>query len=227
MSIISDRFADRKAVFVCLKGGRGLAIRASDAIAAARALIGTPYAQLDCIGLIVRVIRTAPGGDAAYRTAGTNTLWRSLHDAPRYRDLTWRQEGIAGAAAGMLAFKRRAEDIHHVGLVTGEGTVIHSSSVSGRVVETALDGAWTLLGVHRLIDAQPRETGECLYTARVSTARDPLRIRKKPVNGRIIGRVPRGAMVRVLENDGSGWPRIDYEGVVGVACGAYLTQVDD
>lgn len=204
-----------------------MAISAQSAVATARTLLGTPYAQLDCIGLIVRVIRTAPGGNAAYRTAGTNTLWRSINDAPRYRDLTWRQEGTRGAAAGMLAFKRRAEDIHHVGLVTGEGTVIHSSSVHGRVVETALDGSWTLLGIHRHIDAEPAETGECLYTARVSTARDPLRIRKKPVNGRIIGRAPRGALVRVRENDGSGWPRIDYEGIVGFACGAYLTQVDD
>ena len=38
---------------------------------------------------------------------------------------------------------------------------------------------------------------------------------------------PRGALVRVLENDGNGWPRIDYEGVVGFACGDYLTRVDD
>lgn len=37
-------------------------IKAQDAIAAARALLGTPYAELDCIGLIVRVIRAAPGG---------------------------------------------------------------------------------------------------------------------------------------------------------------------
>ena len=42
-------------------------VKAQDAIAAARALIGTPYATLDCIGLIVRVIRTAPGGDPTYR----------------------------------------------------------------------------------------------------------------------------------------------------------------
>ena len=202
-------------------------IKATDAIAAARALIGTPYSELDCINLIKRVIRTAPGGEPGYTTAGTNTLWRSINDAPRYRDLIWRQEGIAGAAAGMLAFKRRAEDIHHIGLVPERGTVIHSSSEHGRVVETALDGAWTLLGVHRLIGAEPREAGECLYTARVSTARDPLRIRKKPVTGRIVGHAPRGALVRVLENDGSGWPRIDYEGIMGVACGAYLTQVDD
>lgn len=32
-------------------------IKAQDAIRAARSLIGTPYSELDCIGLIVRAIR--------------------------------------------------------------------------------------------------------------------------------------------------------------------------
>ena len=209
-----------------------MAIKASDAIAAARALLGTPYSGMDCIGLIKRVIRTAPGGEPGYTTAGTNTLWRSINSAPRYRDLTWRQACLRGARAGMLAFKRRAEDIHHVGLVTGDGTVIHSSSAWGRVVETPLDGEWTLLGIHRCIDVAPagpaqEADGAPLYTARVTTARDPLRIRETPVIGRVIGHVPRGAYVRVLEDDGSGWPRIEYEGSVGVACGEYLARVDD
>lgn len=209
-----------------------MAIRTSDAIAAARALIGTPYAQMDCINLIKRIIRTAPGGEPGYTTAGTNTLWRSINSAPRYRDLTWRQACLRGARAGMLAFKRRAEDIHHVGLVTDSGTVIHSSSAWGKVVETPLDSEWDLLGIHRCItaeqdDAAQEADGAPLYTARVTTARDPLRIRETPVIGRVIGHVPRGAYVRVLVDDGSGWPRIEYEGSVGVACGEYLARVDD
>ena len=207
-------------------------VKTMDAIRTARSLLGTPYSEIDCIGLIVRVIRTAPGGVGAYRTAGTNTLWKSAESSAKYRDLTWRQEGVAGAQAGMLAFKRRGTDVHHVGLVTGDGTVIHSSSAWGRVVETPLDGEWTLLGIHRCIDVAPagpeqEADGAPLYTARVTTARDPLRIRETPVIGRVIGHVPRGAYVRVLEDDGSGWPRIEYEGSVGVACGEYLARVDD
>ena len=207
-------------------------VKTMDAIRTARSLLGTPYSEIDCIGLIVRVIRTSPGGVGAYRTAGTNTLWRSAEASAKYCDLTWRQEGISGAQAGMLAFKRRGTDVHHVGLVTGDGMVIHSSSVWGRVVETPLDGEWTLLGIHRCIDVAPagpeqEADGAPLYTARVTTARDPLRIRETPVIGRVIGHVPRGAYVRVLEDDGSGWPRIEYEGSVGVACGEYLARVDD
>ena len=50
-------------------------VKAADAIQTARSLIGTPYSELDCINLIKRVIRTAPGGVPGYTTAGTNTLW--------------------------------------------------------------------------------------------------------------------------------------------------------
>ena len=106
-------------------------VKTMDAIRTARNLIGTPYSELDCIGLIVRVIRMAPGGVTTYRTAGTNTLWRSAEASAKYRDLTWRQEtssalrapspegkaGLVGARAGMLAFKRRGTDVYHVGIV--------------------------------------------------------------------------------------------------------------
>jgi hypothetical protein len=137
-------------------------IKAKDAIAEARKLIGTPYAELDCINLIKKVIRTAPGGVPGYTTAGSNTLWRSYDSAAKYRDLTWRQTGLAGAEAGMLAFKADGDDFHHVGIVTGEGTVIHSSSTQGGrgVVETPLTAkeGWTHLAVHKHIAAQTVET---------------------------------------------------------------------
>lgn len=136
-----------------------------EAIAAARALLGTPYAELDCINLIKRVVRTAEGGVPDYTTAGTNSLWKSYTMSAKYRDLTWRQEGIKGARAGMLAFKRSGEDVGHVGLATGEGTVIHSSSRAGCVVETPLtqEEGWNLLAIHRHIvckaEAQEQEKG--------------------------------------------------------------------
>ena len=202
-------------------------ISAEDAIAVARALLGTPYGALDCISLIVRVIRTAPGGVPGYRTAGTNSLWKSFDNSAKYRDLMWRHEGIAGARAGMLAFKRSGSDIHHVGLVTGEGTVVHSSSARGCVVETALGDSWHLLAVHRYIGvAEGGETG-APYTARVTTHSGPLRIRAAAVTGRVIGHVPGGAYVRVLDEGADGWPRIDYDGRTGWVCGAYLTRAQD
>lgn len=158
-------------------------ITAKDAIAVGRALLGTPYSDLDCINFIKRIIRTAPGGVPGYTVAGTNSLWRSYSASGKYRDLTWTQEGVNGAKAGMLAFKRSGDDVHHVGIVAerpqcgiqrggdwesqGAGgdyasspdghqlTVIHSSSARGCVVETDLDnGQWTLLAKHRYIETE-------------------------------------------------------------------------
>ena len=137
-------------------------IRASDAIAAARALIGTPYSELDCINLIKKIIRTAPGGVKGYQTAGTASLWASGGLAPgnKYRDLTERSETISGAKSGMLAFKGkplgRDGQPQHVGLVTEHGTVIHASSVYGKVVETPLTEkeGWTLTAIHRYIEPE-------------------------------------------------------------------------
>ena len=137
-------------------------IRASDAIAAARALISTPYSELDCINLIKKIIRTAPGGVKGYQTAGTASLWASGGLAPgnKYRDLTERSETISGAKSGMLAFKGkplgRDGQPQHVGLVTERGTVIHASSVYGKVVETPLTAkeGWTLTAIHRYIEPE-------------------------------------------------------------------------
>lgn len=189
-------------------------IKADDAIKAARSLIGTPYKELDCIGLIVRVIRTAPGGVANYRTAGTNSLWSSAEMSAKYRDLTWRQEGIAGARAGMLAFKRRGNDEHHVGLVTDEETVIHSSSAAGKAVETALDQSWQLLAKHRYIktaDEAEKIEAEQMEAYKMVVAASSLNVRNEPgIGGTRIGRLGEGAVVTVVEEFDNGWVRITY-----------------
>lgn len=206
-------------------------IKTQDAISAARALIGTPYSELDCINLIKRVIRTAPGGVPWYTTAGTNALWASYISSDKYRDIIWRQEGIDGARAGMLAFKKHGGDVHHVGLVTGEGTVIHSSSAAGRVVETALDVSWHLLAVHRYIEvaaaaAETEGTMDVLYQAVVNTMRDPLNVRDSPEEGgRKIGELARGTTVDVLVEPVDGWAYIRAGSVSGYASAAYLARV--
>lgn len=206
-------------------------IKAQDAIDTARALIGTPYSEIDCINLIKRVIRTAPGGVPWYTTAGTNALWASYIASDKYRDIIWQQEGIDGARAGMLAFKKRGGDVHHVGLVTGEGTVIHSSSAAGRVVETALDESWQLLAQHRYIEvaasaAETEGAMDVLYQAVVNTMRDPLNVRDSPeAGGRKIGELARGSTVDVLAEPVEGWAYVRGDGVTGYASAAYLARV--
>lgn len=208
-------------------------INAQDAIRIARSLIGTPYSELDCINLIKKVIRTAPGGVKGYTTAHTNALWDSFGMSAKYRDLTWRQAGLAGALAGMLAFKADGEDVHHVGIVTDEGTVVHSSSTQGGrgVVETPLTAreGWTHLAAHRYIETA-QDAGEeelmTLYRAVVVTEKDPLNVRESPKTGRILGRVQPGTVVDVVTENRDGWVRIQYNELVGYVSTAYLAEAD-
>lgn len=218
-------------------------VKTMDATRTARSLIGTPYSELDCIGLIVRVIRTSPGGVGAYRTAGTNTLWKSAEASAKYRDLTWRQEGLTGAQAGMLSFKRRGTDVHHVGLVTGDGTVVHSSSAAGKVVETKLDASWQLLAVHRYIEVQelPQpaapaapsggsledETEDTRMEAyKMKVVASSLNVRNEPgIGGDRIGRLSEGAVVTVQAEMENGWKYITYgDGALGYVDGSYLAE---
>lgn len=210
-------------------------IKAKDAIAAARALIGTPYSVLDCINLIKKVIRDAPGGVPDYTTAGTNSLWKSYGMTAKYRDLTWRQTGLSGAQAGMIAFKADGDDYHHAGIVTGRGTVIHSSSTQGGrgVVETPLTSreGWTHLAVHRYIKTEadteaPQEGNMESYRAKVTAS--TLNVRNSPgTDGTRIGKLSNGAVVTVLAQDGD-WLFVSYgDGASGYISGDYVARISE
>lgn len=216
-------------------------IKADDAIRTARSLIGTPYSELDCINLIKKVIRTSPGGVPGYTTAGTNTLWNSYSAASKYRDLIWRQVGLSGARAGMLTFKRSGTDVHHIGLVTGDGTVIHSSSAAGKVVETALYKSWDLLAIHRYIEVnelpQPAaptapsggslgdgKEKEQMTPYKMKVVASSLNVRNEPgIGGTRIGRLGESAVVTVQAEMENGWKFVSYgDGASGYVDGSYL-----
>lgn len=205
-------------------------IDATTAICAARALIGTPYSELDCINLIKKVIRTAPGGDKNYMTAGTNDLWNSDSKSGRYRDLTWKQAGISGAKAGMLAFMGVGTgDVSHTGLVTERGTVIHSSKSRGGVVETALTAkaGWNGLGVHRMIEVAENADAAPTGTAYVICAQTGLRMRKRPdVRGEYMQMLPDGAVIVALETR-AGWIKTTYKGYTGWVSGEYCCKAGE
>lgn len=223
-------------------------IKADDAIQTARSLIGTPYGsgtgELDCINLIKKVIRTSPGGVRGYQTAGTDALWASgaAGTAKKYKDLTWRQEGLEGVKPGMLAFKGKATDKagdgqpHHVGLVSmksRELSVIHASSANGQVVETPLTEkhGWTLIARHRYIETEEApemtEEGERVYyRARVVTENGRLNVRSGPSTGtNVIHRLNKGDVVDVLFVYPNGWSFIDDDGDQGYAMSSYLAPV--
>lgn len=187
-------------------------IDTSEAIRTARALIGTPYSELDCINLIKKVIRAAPGGDKNYTTAGTNALWDSYDKTGKYRDLIWRQAGISGAKAGMLAFMGVGTgDVNHTGLVTERGTVIHSSKSRGGVVETEITdkSTWNGLGVHRMIAVRNDEKGgDTMFgNATVSVTSGYLNIREgASTRSKVIAKAENGARVNIIREAGAtGW----------------------
>lgn len=193
-------------------------IETSEAIRMARALIGTAYSELDCINLIKKVIRTCAGGDKRYTTAGTNALWDSDSKSGKYRDLTWKQAGISGAKPGMLAFMGVGTgDVSHTGLVTEQGTVIHSSKSRGGVVETALTekNGWNGLGVHRMIGvdypeggkAEVSEAEKIFGNAAVNITSGYLNIRDgASTRANVIAKATNGARVNIIrEAGGTGW----------------------
>ena len=213
-------------------------IQAEEAIRVARGLIGTAYSELDCINLVKKVIRTAPGGDKRYTTAGTNELWNSFDSVPKYRHLIWRQSGISGAKPGMLAFMGVGTgDVSHTGLVTERGTVIHSSKSRGSVVETALTAkaGWNGLGVHRMIavgevdgnqSADEEQTEDSAEGEVVTVcAQGGLRMRKKP-RGRYMKMILDGTQLVVLEEKG-GWLRVEYRGYTGWVSGEYCCKAGE
>ena len=204
-------------------------IQAEEAIRVARGLIGTAYSELDCINLVKKVIRTAPGGDKRYTTAGTNELWNSFDRAPKYRHLIWRQAGISGAKAGMLAFMGVGTgDVSHTGLVTERGTVIHSSKSRGGVVETEITdkSLWNGLGKHRMIAVDGEETADSAEGESVTVyAQGGLRMRKKP-KGRYMQMIPDGAQLAVLEEK-DGWLRVEYRGFTGWISGEYCCKAGE
>ena len=205
-------------------------IQAEEAIRVARGLIGTAYSELDCINLVKKVIRTAPGGDKRYTTAGTNALWDSDSKCGRYRDLTWKQTGISGAKSGMLAFMGVGTgDVSHTGLVTEQGTVIHSSKSRGGVVETALTekNGWNGLGVHRMIAVAENADAAPTGTAYIVCAQTGLRMRKRlDVRGEYMQMLPDGAVIVALETR-AGWIKTTYKGYTGWVSGEYCCKAGE
>ena len=216
-------------------------ISAKEAIFMGRCYLGTSYEEMDCINLIKKVIRTSAGGDKSYTTAGTNDLWNSDAKSGKYRDLTAKQEGIAGAKPGMLAFMGVGTgDVNHVGLVTECGTVLHSSKSRGCVVETELTAkaGWNGLGTHRMIavgemsgdaddqSADEEQTEESAEGGIVTVfARGGLRMRKNP-RGRYMQMIPDGTQLVVLEEKG-GWLRVEYRGYTGWISGEYCCKAGE
>lgn len=211
-------------------------IRTEDAIAVARSMLGTPYSTYDCINFIKAIIRKAPGGDPKYTDAHVPALWASYESSGKYKHLVWRRENLGDPKPGMIAFKGKPlgydHEPSHVGLVTSPTTVIHSSSAKGCVVETdLLNGQWTLLAGHRLIEVDSEEKREdedmdSLYKAKVVTQSGGLNLRQGPsTSDGKIAVIPKGEIVDVIKELSGGWDYVSSSVGIGYASSQYLEKV--
>ena len=119
----------------------------------------------------------------------------------------------------MLAFMGVGTgDVSHTGLVTEQGTVIHSSKSRGGVVETALTAkaGWNGLGKHRMIEvdysegggkAEVSEAEKIFGNATVRVTSGYLNIREgASTAAKIIAKAENGTRVNIIrEAGGTGW----------------------
>lgn len=91
-------------------------------------LIGLPYTECDCIGVVRRA--------AQIRCQGTNWLWRSYNNSGKYKYLTQRMDRpptMNELTDGLLVFRIKWNEIprdyndrpncHHVGIIIGRDVV--------------------------------------------------------------------------------------------------------
>lgn len=124
---------------------------ADEFIANAEFLIGKPYSEIDCIGLV--------RASAHIRCQGTNWLWRSYNSRGKYQYLTARMERPpltkSEMRKGLLLFRVKwgvvpkgytdKPDCHHVGILTGTH-VIQSNSGTGVYKELYDQHKWDACG---------------------------------------------------------------------------------
>lgn len=119
-------------------------------------MLGQPYSQTDCIGLVRKA--------AGIRCQGTNWLWRSYNSSGKYKYLIQRMERAPTTTEirnGMLVFRINWDkiptgyndkpDCHHVGVIIGQD-VVQSNPKPGVYRERYTIDKWDGCGWLRFVD---------------------------------------------------------------------------
>ena len=185
---------------------------------------------VDCSGAFVFAYEQLGGPAIAH---GSNSILRRSMGA--LLPMSAAQPGYAAvrirawseAEAGNRWYGKDPGDVYHIGLVGRDGKILNAQGTKNGFVESdpgTWDGCAPLLDVNY---GEEMEDENVLYQAKVVTKEDPLRVRRSPISGDVIGNIPRGALVSVLADSGDGWPRVRYGEWVGYASAAYLSRVSD
>lgn len=132
-----------------------------------------------------------------------------------------------GEEIGNRWYGQAPGDCYHIGLVGRDGRILNARGTASGFVESDPADGWSGCAPLLAVNYEGGEEGErVLYRARVATERDPLRVRDWPETGEVLGSIPRGAEVEVLDDTGDGWPRVQHGSLVGYVSGAYLSRAD-
>lgn len=186
---------------------------------------------VDCSGAFVYAYKQLDS--SVYIAHGSNSILRQ--SMGQLLPMSEAQPGYAAvkirawseAEAGNRWYGKDPGDVYHIGLVGRDGKILNAQGTATGFVSSD-PGTWA--GCAPLLEVgygDGTEGENVLYKAKVTTEKDPLRVRAWAQTGRILGTVPRGAVVDVLADSGDGWPRIRYNELVGYASGDYLTRVED
>lgn len=134
---------------------------------AALDLVGTPYRECDCIGVVRKPLRL--------KIQGTNWLWRSIYNSPKYQYATMRSskppEGDE-LQDGLVVFRIKWDvvpegytdkpDAHHVGVIiyTNRWNVIQSNPKTGVVINDYNPGNWDGYIRMKQVDYKPAASPE-------------------------------------------------------------------
>ena len=187
---------------------------------------------VDCSGAFVFAYEQLGGPAIAH---GSNSILR--RSMGQLLPMSAAQPGYAAVKirvwtsdeSGNRWYNQAPGDCYHIGLVGRDGRILNAKGTAAGFVASDPDEGWD--GCAPLTDVTydegEEEDATMFYRATLTTEKDPLRVRQSPGTGRIIGHVPRGAVIEVLADKGDGWPRIRYNELVGYASGDYLTRVED
>ena len=120
-------------------------------------LCGKSYNEVDCIGVVRKALDI--------QCKGTNWLFRSINNSPKYRYLIERHACGDGATPppGAVVFKANENkipdgyndkpDVYHCGVVDTDGYVIHSSPKTGvRKDYSSRWNSWNYWGLMKQVD---------------------------------------------------------------------------